>query len=139
TNSAEKATAKGEEFIAVPNMPDLKRDGQTRAHWENFIACVRDRNPKTNNPPDLGAAAFTLINMGVQSYRDGSAMFFDKESRKVSTADASWAKKWEKRSHDRGKPEHVMGWKAGDTGSLLYPPDYQKLEGPWVNGEDPAT
>ncbi|MGL4465374.1 MAG: Gfo/Idh/MocA family protein, partial [Planctomycetia bacterium] len=45
TNSAEKATAKGEEFIAVPNMPDLKRDGQTRAHWENFIACVRDRNP----------------------------------------------------------------------------------------------
>jgi hypothetical protein len=32
-------------------------------------------------------------------------------------------------------------WKAlaaGDKGSVLYPKEYQKLEGPWINGVDPA-
>ena len=33
-----------------------------------------------------------------------------------------------------------MGWKADKLeGSTLVPPAYQKLEGDWVNGEDPAT
>ena len=27
---------------------------------------------------------------------------------------------------------------GGDKGSLLEPPAYQKLEGPWVNGKDPS-
>ena len=31
-----------------------------------------------------------------------------------------------------------MGWNGGDTGSTLNPPEYQKLEGPWVDGKDPA-
>jgi hypothetical protein len=31
-----------------------------------------------------------------------------------------------------------MGWHAGNTGSVLVPPDYQKLGGAWVNGKDPA-
>ena len=44
---------------------------------------------------------------------------------------------WEKVSHVRGKPNQVIGWKAGDEGSLLHPPDYQKLEGDWVDGKDP--
>ena len=26
----------------------------------------------------------------------------------------------------------------GDEGALLHPPDYQKLEGDWKDGEDPA-
>lgn len=139
TNSAEKSAGKEEEFVQVPNMPPLARDGQTRAHWENFIQCVRDRNPNTNNPPDLGAAAFTLINMGVQSYREGRALFWNKDKREVENADRSWAQAWEERSEQRGKPNHVQGWKAGDTGSLLYPPDYMKLAGPWINGVDPAA
>ena len=51
---------------------------------------------------------------------------------------ARWAARWEERSQLRGKPNQVIGWKAGDTGSLLEPPSYQKLEGDWVNGKDPA-
>ena len=36
---------------------------------------------------------------------------------KVVTADDSWAKMWEKRSHERGEPLHIPGWKAGDFSS----------------------
>lgn len=138
TNSAETVKSKDNEFIEVPGIPPQRRDGQTRAHWENFIECVRTRNPETNNPPELGAAAFTLINMGVISYREGRVLFFDKENRKPVNANASWAQKWEKRSHERGECSHIQGWKAGDKGSVLIPAEYQKLAGPWINGKDPA-
>ena len=53
-------------------------------------------------------------------------------------ADRAWAARWEERSKLRGKPNQVIGWKAGDTGSLLIPPSYQKLEGDWVDGKDPV-
>ena len=41
-------------------------------------------------------------------------------------------------SKERGKPNQIIGWKGGDTGSTLKPPEYQKLDGPWVDGKDPA-
>lgn len=63
----------------------------------------------------------------------------NKEDGSVSEADTGWAARWEERSKLRGKPNQVIGWKAGDTGSLLESPEYnQKLEGPWVDGKDPA-
>ena len=57
----------------------------------------------------------------------------------VSDADAAWSARWEERSHLRGKPNQVIGWKAGDEGSLLGVESYQKLEGDWVDGKDPAA
>ncbi len=36
------------------------------------------------------------------------------------------------------KPSQIIGWKGGDAGSLIVPPDYQVLAGPWVNDEDPV-
>jgi predicted dehydrogenase len=110
----------------------------TYALWEDYLRCVRDRKRETLSTPELGAAAFSTVNMGVLSYRFGKALMWDKEKRAPRDADASWAARWEARSKKRGKPNHVMGWQAGDTGSLLTPPDYQKLEGPWVDGKDPA-
>ena len=110
----------------------------TYALWENYLNCVRDRKRETLSTPELGAAAFSTVNMGVLSYRFGKALMWDADKRAPKDADASWAARWEARSKKRGKPNQVMGWKAGDTGSLLSPPDYQKLEGPWVNGQDPA-
>ena len=115
-----------------------KSGNATYALWENFLECVRARNRETLSTPELGAAAFSTVNMGVQSYRFGKALMWDKEKRAPKEADASWAAHWEARSKKRGKPNHVMGWKAGDKGSLLEPPPYQKLEGPWVDGKDPA-
>ena len=50
-----------------------------------------------------------------------------------------WADGWEKLSKAEAKPRHVPGWHAGDTGSVMYPPEYQKLAGPWINGKPPEA
>jgi predicted dehydrogenase len=110
----------------------------TQALYENFLECVRSRNRETLSTPELGAAAFTTVAMGVQSYRRGVALMWDKERRQPVPADENWARNWERRSHERGRPNQVAGWTGGDSGSRLEPPDYQRLEGAWTNGQDPA-
>jgi predicted dehydrogenase len=115
-----------------------KKGNATYALWENFLECVRSRNRDTLSTAELGAAAFTTVNMGVLSYRFGKALFWDKEQRKPVEADSSWASNWEKRSKARGKPNNIAGWKGGDKGCTVEPPEYQKLGGPWVDGKDPA-
>ena len=111
----------------------------TQPLWENFLQCVRDHNRNTLSTPELGAAAFTTVNMGVLSYRRGQVLFWDKQNRRPVPADDSWATRWERRSHERGRPNQIQGWAGGDRGSVLVPPAYQRLEGPWVNGRDPAA
>jgi predicted dehydrogenase len=110
----------------------------TYALWANFLKHVAAKNQGTLSTPELGAAAFTTVNMGVKSYREGKALFWDKEQRKPVEADASWAANWEKRSKERGKPNQIIGWEGGDAGSTLSPPAYMKLAGPWIDGKDPA-
>ena len=110
----------------------------TQPLWENFLACVRSHNRETLSTPELGAAAFTTVALGVQSYRQGQVLFWDKERRLATTADATWAQRWERRSHERGTPNQIAGWHGGNAGSRLTPPDYQNLEGAWINGRDPA-
>jgi predicted dehydrogenase len=117
--------------------PEQPRD-DTRALWDHFMECVRSRNQETLCPAETGYAAIATVNLGVQSYREGRAYYFDKKTGEVSLADKSWARNWEKRGRDRGKPNQVMGWHSGDEGSLLHLPAYQKLEGAWVDGKDPA-
>jgi predicted dehydrogenase len=115
-----------------------KKGDTTYALWENFLGCVRDRKRETLSTPELGAAAFTTVNMGVLSYRQGKVLFWDKEQSKEVEADASWAKSLEEKSKRRGKPSQIIGWRGGDKGSVLKPPAYQKLEGPWVDGKSPT-
>jgi predicted dehydrogenase len=114
------------------------KGNDTEALWAHFLDCVRSKNRETLCPPTLGAAAFTTVNMGVQSYRNGKALFWDNMRQKVMDANATWSAKLEKRSKDHGKPSQINGWEGGDTGSVVVPPDYQKLGGPWTNGKDPA-
>jgi predicted dehydrogenase len=128
------ANVKGE---MVPNTLDAKTD-LTYNLWENFLEHVKAKKQGTLSTPELGAAAFTTVNMGVKSYREGKALFWDKEQRKPVEADASWAASWESRSKKRGKPNQIQGWEAGDAGSTLKPPEYMKLAGPWIDGKDPA-
>jgi len=118
--------------------PPEGRNADTKALWENFLECVRTRNRATLSTPELGAAAFTTVAMGVQSYRQGKVLFWDGSARKPIDADGSWASTLEKRSKARGKPNEIAGYKGDATGSTLVPPDYMRLAGPWTNGEDPA-
>lgn len=116
-----------------------KVENSSLAHFHNFIDAVRAGDPEmVNCSPELGAAAMTVVKLGSMSYRNGKAYHFDRESMRYSDADASWAKRWEQMSHDGAAPKHVEGWAAGDTGSRLYPRDYQQLAGPWTGGVDPA-
>lgn len=111
----------------------------TEALWDNFLHCVRERNRETLSTPELGAAAFTTVNMGVQSYRGGKVLFWDNEHRKPVPANDTWASRWEQRSKRHGKPNQIAGWNGGDSGSVVAPPEYQKLAGPWIGGKDPAN
>ncbi len=129
-----KKVSDAREHVAV----SVPRD-DTRALWDHFIECLRSRNPETLCPAELGYAAITTVNMGVKSYREGKALFFDKATGEVSEADPSWAARWEERSELRGKPNQIIGWHAGLEGSELVPEPYQKLEGDWINGKDPAA
>ena len=121
-----------------------KSGNATYALWEDFLAHVRmgEKDPKRRETlcsVELGAAAFTTVNMGSRSYREGKVLFWDGEARKPKEADATWPAKLEALSKKRGKPNQIMGWAGGDKGSTLTPPDYQKLEGPWIDDDtDPA-
>ncbi|MCA9240630.1 MAG: Gfo/Idh/MocA family oxidoreductase [Planctomycetales bacterium] len=114
-------------------------DNTSLTHFENFVDCAMAGTPdKVNCSPELGAAAMTIVKLGSKSYREGKVFHFDKQSMSYSDGNASWANRWEEMSHERSKPVHVAGWHAGDRGSVLIPRDYQKLEGPWIDGKDPA-
>lgn len=112
----------------------------TSKHQRNFVeCCLADTPHKVNCPPDLGAAAIVTVNLGSRSYREGKVFQFDRESNRVLDGNSDWAAGWEKMSKQRAKPKHIPGWTAGDKGSLLVDPDYQRLEGPWIGGKDPAV
>ena len=111
----------------------------TMAHFANFVdACEANDPMMCNNPPDLGAAAMAVVNLGAQSYRKGEVFFVDPPSRQISTTDPGWAEKWERKSAAREAPNHIPGWNAGDFGSRLDEPEYMKEAGPWVDGTDPS-
>ena len=113
-------------------------NNDTALLWTNFLECVRSKKRDTLSTPELGAAAFTTVALGVLSYRTGKVLFWDKELRRAKEADSSWSQRLEARSKNRGKPSQVMGWKADDLGSVLVPKEYQKLAGPWKGDKDPA-
>ena len=82
----------------VHSFKNEKSGNATYALYENFLQCVRDRNRETMSTAELGAAAFTTVNMGVLSYRQGRVLFWDEEKRREVSADSSWAKSLEQRS-----------------------------------------
>jgi len=129
--------AKGEE-VAELNATIPDRD-TTPELWANFLDFVRSGKRETWSTPELGAAAFTTVALGVQSYRKGQVLFWDKVKRMATGADGTWSERWEARSKKHGTPNQILGWQAGNSGSLLVPEDYQKLAGPWVDGKDPAA
>lgn len=114
-------------------------DNTTHAHFANWIKAMEANDQQLcNNPPDLGAAAIAVVNLGAQSYRYGKVFHFDGATGSISDGNGEWSKGWEKLSHTRQKPNHIPGWKAGDHGSLLEEPDYMTLGGPWVGGNPPT-
>ena len=127
----------GPDWNAYQQSYDPKTD-LTYLLWQNYLDCVRKGEQGTLSTPELGAAAFSTVNMGVLSYRHDQVLYWDKEQRKPVPGNATWAAQWEKRSKERGKPNQITGWRGGEAGSNLKPPEYMKLAGPWTDGKDPA-
>jgi hypothetical protein len=140
-------------FKFIPERPQVTADSSLQretvhahaehdfdtAHIANFLDAVRAGDPAmVNNDPPLGAAAVAIVDLAVRSYREGQVFQMDREGRVVEGY-PSWATGWERMSKARSKPRHVPGWKAGDAGSVLHPPEYQRLAGPWTNAQDPAA
>jgi len=120
-------------------IPTEKVGNSTHVHFANWLDAIEAGDPQAcNNPADLGAAAVLTVILGAMSYREGKVYHFDEETMTIHDGDSSWAKKWEEKSKNRDKPNHIAGWNAGDYGSVLQEPDYMKLAGPWIDGKDPA-
>ena len=109
-------------------------------HFKNFCDAVAAGKPEmVNCSPDLATPAMVIVKLGALSHREGKVFHFDHDTMRVSDGNSSWAQGWERRSATGGPAHHVTGWKAGNTGSVLYPEEYQKLAGPWTGGVDPAS
>lgn len=142
-------------FEFIPERPQITRDSKLKRekieveklekessylHFKNWLTAIAANDPsKVNNPPDLGAAAIVIVNLGARSYREGKVYFFDKDKMEVTDSDPNWSKQWEAMSKARAKARHPAGWTAGDYGSTLEEPEYMKLAGPWINGQPPAN
>ena len=108
------------------------------AHLDNWMDSIRAGTPKkVNNDPVLGAAAVMIVNLAVRSYREGRVFHIDRQGN-VGDGDSSWADRWEKMSKVGAPANHIPGWKAGDHGSVITPLEYQKLAGPWIDGNEPT-
>jgi predicted dehydrogenase len=86
---------------------------ETEALWQNFLGCVRTRNPHTLSGPDLGMATMATLAMARKSHEDGRAYGWDMEHRTMVPADAAWIAK----QSPRPKPGATV------------PPDYMGLRG----------
>ena len=80
TLKPEYMTKFGKEPIKIPVDP---ADMMT-SHVENFLSCVRSRE-KPHLDVETGARAQAVINLAVQSYREGHVLFWDEKSWKAST------------------------------------------------------
>jgi predicted dehydrogenase len=108
-------------------------------HFKNFCESIAAGKPEmVNCSPELGTAAMVIVKLGSDSYRQGKVFHFDRDTMTVSDGNPGWAKGWEQMSAQRAPARHVPGWSAGTVGSILHPESYQKLEGAWKDGVDPA-
>ena len=70
----------GQDEVKIP--VDLSKDMMT-AHIENFLDCMRSRQ-KPHLDVETGARAQAVINLAVQSYREGKVLYWDEKNWKAS-------------------------------------------------------
>jgi predicted dehydrogenase len=86
--AAEPSAIAGEEYTRKFGTKEIKipvdqRDMMT-AHIDNFLSCIRTRE-KPHLDVETGARAQVVINLAVQSYREGKVMYWDEKNWKASS------------------------------------------------------
>jgi predicted dehydrogenase len=84
---AEPTAIGGEQYLKKFGTSEIKipvdqRDMMT-AHIDNFLSCIRSRQ-KPHLDVETGARAQVVINLAVQSYREGKVMYWDEKNWKAS-------------------------------------------------------
>jgi predicted dehydrogenase len=74
-------------FGADPIKIPVDQTDMMTAHVENFLKCVRTRE-KPHLDVETGARAQAVINLAVQSYREGRVLFWDEKNWKASAKSA---------------------------------------------------
>jgi predicted dehydrogenase len=79
-----QAISRGEaEIITVPEfegkLPPTSLNDDSKPHLDNWIECIRDRNPETNGHIMSGYWHSIGIIMATQSYREGKKLFWDRK------------------------------------------------------------
>jgi hypothetical protein len=75
----EYAAKFGKDPIKIP----VDEKDMMTSHVENFLSCVRSRE-KPHLDVETGARAQAVINLAVQSYREGRLLFWDEKNWKAS-------------------------------------------------------
>jgi len=83
-----QAIARGEaEMITVPEfegkLPPTSISDDSKPHLDNWIECMRDRNPETNGHIMSGYWHSIGIVMATQSYREGKKLFWDRKLEEI--------------------------------------------------------
>jgi len=86
-SGGEPTAIAGEEYAKKFGTNEIKipvdqRDMMT-AHIDNFLSCIRTRQ-KPHLDVETGARAQVVINLAVQSYREGKVMYWDEKNWKAS-------------------------------------------------------
>jgi predicted dehydrogenase len=86
--TVEKTAIGGDEYVAKFGTEEIKipvdtsKDMMT-AHIDNFLDCVRTRQ-KPHLDVETGAKAQAVINLAVQSYREGRVLYWDEKNYKAT-------------------------------------------------------
>ena len=72
-----------EKFGAKPVQIPVDQKDMMQAHIENFLGCMRTRE-KPHLDVETGAKAVVVINLAVQSYREGKTLYWDEKHWKAS-------------------------------------------------------
>ncbi len=70
-------------FGAEPIQIPVDQTDMNTAHIENFLSCIRSRE-KPHLDVETGARAQAVINLAVESYREGRVLYWDEKSWKAS-------------------------------------------------------
>jgi len=73
----------GEKFGTKPIQIPIEQTDPMQAHVGNFLECMRTRQ-KPHLDVETGARAVVLINLAVQSYREGKVLYWDEKRWKAS-------------------------------------------------------
>ena len=89
----------------------------TQPLWENFLECCRTRNRETMQHAGAGRRRVHDGGHGRAELPPRPGPVLGQGTPPAVPADESWARQWERRSHERGRPNQIVGWTGGDRGS----------------------